>query len=45
MWFSLWYFWAAIFNLEDRRPLFLLGVGTVYLLTGLALLSIFYIHS
>lgn len=39
---SPWYFLANLFNLEDRRPLFLFGVGIVYLLTGLALLTIFY---
>jgi hypothetical protein len=39
---SPWFFLASLFNLEDRRPLFLFGVGILYLLTGLALLSIFY---
>ena len=41
---SPWYYLMTLFELEDRRPLFLFGVGIVYLLTGLALLSIFYVH-
>ena len=40
---SPYYFLFNLFNLEDRRPLFLFGVGIVYMLTGLALLSIFYV--
>ncbi len=41
---SPWYYLITLFELEDRRPLFLFGVGIVYLLTGLALLSIFYVR-
>jgi hypothetical protein len=39
---SPYYFLFNMFNLEDRRPLFLFAVGILYLLTALAVMSFFY---
>jgi DNA-directed RNA polymerase subunit M/transcription elongation factor TFIIS len=39
---SPYYFLFSLFNLEDRSPLILAGIGFLYLLTGLAVLSVFH---